>query len=180
MWYEIEEGWDYGYVAVSTDAGITWTALPGKQTTDYDPVEAAYGPGYTGESAGWTREEVDLTAYAGRKLLVRFEYVSDDATSFTGLAVDNIEVPELEYLDDAEAAGDWTLDGFSAVSGSLQQRFVVQKIERERSNPAVTQIPLNADNYAEIQLSGPAVIVISGITQNTARSAPYRWELRAP
>jgi len=179
-WYEIEEGWDYGYVAVSVDSGATWTAIPGRETTDYDPVEAAYGPGYTGESGGWVAEEVDLSAYAGRKVLVRFEYVSDDATSFTGLAVDNIELPELQYGDDADGNSDWTPDGFTSVSGRLPQQFVIQLVAGERENPTVSRIDLDAENRVEISLAGPAMIVVSGIVEGTAEPAGYRWELRAP
>lgn len=179
-WYEIEEGWDYGYVAVSTDGGDTWTALAGSETTDHNPVEAAYGPGYTGESDGWVEEELDLGAYAGKKVLVRFEYVSDDATSFTGLAVDDIEVPEIGYRDDASTVGGWESEGFVRVTGPLQQRFIVQKIEGTRENPVVTRIALDNNNRAEVALDGPAVIVVSGATPNTAEKAAYSWELRTP
>jgi len=179
-WYEIEEGWDYGYVAVSTDHGDTWTALRGSETTDYDPVEAAYGPGYTGESGGWVEEEFDLSAFAGEKVLVRFEYVSDDATSFTGLAIDDIEVPEIGYTNDASAPGRWESEGFVRVAGPLTQRFIVQKIEGPRENPTVTRIALDEANRAEVVLDGAAVIVVSGATPDTAEKAPYSWELRTP
>ena len=179
-WYEIEDGWDYGYVAVSTDGGNTWTALQGNETTDDNPVEAAYGPGYTGESDGWVEEEVDLSAFAGRKVLVRFEYVSDDATSFTGLAIDDIEVPEIGYVDDASTTGGWDPEGFVRVTGPLEQRFIVQKIEGTRENPVVTRIELDDKNRAEFVPDGPAVIVVSGATPNTAEKATYSWELRTP
>ncbi|TMB70644.1 MAG: hypothetical protein E6J43_01455, partial [Chloroflexi bacterium] len=112
-WYDIEYGWDYAYVSASTDGGKTWQALPATDSTDFNPVEAAYGPGYTGQSGKWVQEEVNLAAYAGKKVLVRFEYVSDDATSLTGFVVDNIEVPELGYRDTADTPGDWTADGFA-------------------------------------------------------------------
>ena len=92
-WYDIERGWDYAYVAASEDGGKTWRALPGQKTTGYNPVEAAYGPGYTGKSYEWVPEEVDLSAYAGKTVLLRFEYVTDDASSFTGMAIDDIEIP---------------------------------------------------------------------------------------
>jgi hypothetical protein len=187
-WYEIEEGWDYAYVAASTDGGATWTALPGRHSTDYNPVGAAYGPGYTGSSGGWVAEEIDLTAYAGQEVTLRFENVTDDATSFTGFAVDDIEIPELGYHADgptpstgggATSEG-WTLEGFRLNAGPLPQQFIVQKIEGPRDNPTVTHIPLDAQNRAEIPLAGPAVIAVSGATDGTAEKAAYAWELRAP
>ena len=78
-WFDIEEGWDYAYVQASGDGGQTWDVLEGDHTTTDDPVGNSYGPGYTGSSGGWVRERVDLTPYAGGNVLVRFEYVTDDA-----------------------------------------------------------------------------------------------------
>jgi hypothetical protein len=179
-WYQIENGWDYGYVAASTDGGDTWEALSGRETTYYDPIEAAYGPGYTGESAGWVEEVVDLSAYAGGKVLVRFELITDDATSFTGMAIDDIQVPEIDYADDASSEGDWQDEGWVPVSGPLEQRFIVQKIEGTRDNPKVTRIELDNENRAQISLDESAVIVVSGATGNTAEKAPYSWELQTP
>ena len=65
-WYDIEEGWDYAYVEASGDGGLTWRVLSGEHSTTTDPVGNAYGPGYTGESGGWVRENVDLTPFGGR------------------------------------------------------------------------------------------------------------------
>ena len=176
-WYDIENGWDYAYVAVSEDRGRTWRALSGQQTTDYDPVEAAYGPGYTGESAGWVQEQVDLSGYAGKKVLVRFEYVADDASSLTGFAVDDIEIPEVDFLDHADAINGWKAEGFVRVSEPLSQEFIVQVIE-EGTPPAVTRVALDAANRAEITLDGPAVIAVSGATRGTAEPAGYSWMFR--
>jgi hypothetical protein len=41
-------------------------------------------------------------------------------------------------------------------------------------------VELDAQNRTEIPLGGPAVIVISGATENTAVKAVYSWEVRAP
>ena len=177
-WYAIEDGWDYGYVAVSTDQGETWTALRGTQTTGYNPVDAAYGPGYTGESGGWIQEEADLSAYAGENVLLRFEYITDDATNQTGLAIDDIEIPEIEYSDDASGDGDWEIEGFVRVTGPMEQRFIVQKIEGTRDAPVVTEVELDSENRGEIAIGESTVIVISGATANTAEKARYEWSVR--
>ena len=117
-WYDIEDGWDYGYVAASTDGGTTWKALTGQHTTTKNPVGAAYGPGYTGKSSGWVAESVDLGAYAGKKILLRFELINDDATNLTGFAVDNISIPATGFTDRADDAGGWTAEGFSSSRGA--------------------------------------------------------------
>ena len=182
-WFDIERGWDYAYVAASTDEGRTWQALCGRQTTDYDPVGAAYGPGFTGASGSsepaWVQEEIDLTPFAGRKVLLRFEYVTDDAADLAGFAVDDIEVPEIAFRDTADGDGGWTAEGFRAIAGPLQQRFLLQVIEMGRP-PRVTRVPLDAFNGAQIPLAGPATVVIAAITEGTAETAPYHWSLTAP
>ncbi len=99
-WFDIERWFDYGYVEVSTDGGATWKALPGRHTTDDDPLRQAYGPGYTGKSGGgeepeWVEESIDLTPFAGGRVLLRFEYVTDGGVNTPGWAIDDISVPEL-------------------------------------------------------------------------------------
>ena len=117
-WYDIEDGWDYAYVEASTDGGKTWQILPGQHTTDKNPVGNAFGPGWTGVSGvpgtrprqapKWVNEQVDLTPFAGKEILVRFEMVTDDAVNEPGLLIDNIAIPEIGYQDDGEAgAAGW-------------------------------------------------------------------------
>jgi immune inhibitor A len=172
-WFDIESGWDYAYVAASTDGGQTWTALPGQNTTDYNPVEAAYGVGYTGGSGGWVQEEVDLSAYAGRKVLLQLEYVTDDATSLTGMAVDNIEIPELGFRDGAESEAGWTNEGFKRIERPMKQEFIVQVIRGE----TVERVALDAANGGSVRLNGGETIAVSGVTEGTAEVAPYAWSL---
>jgi hypothetical protein len=116
---------------------------------------------------------VDLSAYAGQKVLVRFEYVSDDATSLTGLGVDDIEVREIGYWDGADAEGGWTAEGFRRIEGPLQQRLIVQVIRGEE----VTRLELDAANRGQVDLGGPATIVLSGATDLTTEKARYTWTL---
>jgi immune inhibitor A len=172
-WYDIEYGWDYAYVAASTDGGTTWQSLPATNTTDFNPVEAAYGTGYTGQSGSWTQEEVNLSAYAGKKALLRFEQVTDDATSLTGFAVDDIEVPELGFRDGADTDSGWTVEGFKRIEGPRPQQFIVQVIRGDQ----VTRVALDGANRGQLTLDGPATIVVSGATDGTAEKAHYAWTL---
>ena len=179
-WFDIEDGWDYAYVAASTDGGKTWKALRGRHTTDDDPVGAAYGPGYTGASgegaSGWLQEEIDLSAYAGKKLLLRFEQVTDDSTNLAGFAVDDIEVPELGFQDGADGDNGWTAEGFRRIEEPLAQDFIVQVVAR---NGSVKRVKLDASNRAEIALDGPSTVVVAAVTEGTAEEADYTWSLAA-
>ena len=50
----------------------------------------------------WIDETVDLTPFAGRDVLVRFEYVTDQGFNLRGALVDDVAIPEIGFLDDAE------------------------------------------------------------------------------
>jgi len=181
-WFDTELGWDYAYVAASSDGGRTWEALSGRHTSDYDPVGQAYGPGYTGDSGGeWLQEEVDLTAYAGGRVLLRFEYITDDAAHARGFAVDDIEIPELGFADGADADDSWQAEGFRRIEGPQAQRFLVQLVERgEASPPKADRLALGSGNRLEVALDGPATIVVAAVSEGTTETATYRWSLRAP
>ena len=176
-WYDIEEGFDYGYVAVSTDDGRTWETLPGTHTTSDDPNKANYGFGYTGKSADWLEEQVDLTPYAGRQILLRFWAISDPGLNQPGWLIDDVSIPEIGFADDGEQGDNgWTVDGFIRSSNDVPQSYIVQLVE---FGPQVTvrRVGLDAENKAEVELGESterAVLVVSGATRWTSEPAPYR------
>jgi hypothetical protein len=71
------------------------------------------------------QELVDLSVRQ-KKVLLRFEYVTDDASSMTGFAVDDIEIPEIDFIDHADATNGWKAEGFVRVSKALSQEFIVK------------------------------------------------------
>ncbi|WP_242343306.1 immune inhibitor A domain-containing protein [Anaeromyxobacter terrae] len=96
-WYDIEPGWDFGFVQVSTDGGATWTSLPLAGTTStHDgsamPEIVAQLPGFTGRSGGWQQKTADLSAYAGQHLIIAFRYMTDWGSNNAGFFVDDVTV----------------------------------------------------------------------------------------
>jgi hypothetical protein len=172
-WYDIEPGWDYGYIAASTDGGETWRALSSETTTTDDPVGASYGPGFTGESDGWSRERVDLSEFAGDTVLLRFEYITDDATNLTGIAIDNIAIEEIGFAHGADSGDGWTQEGFRRVTGPMEQEYIVQVID----GGVVDRIDLDDENAATFPVAAGAVVAISAVTPSTTEIAPYDWSL---
>jgi hypothetical protein len=187
VWYDIEDGWDYGYVAVSTDGGKRWQPLPGRYSTDKNPVGNAFGVGWTGVSGGgktpkWVDERVDLTPFAGEEILLRFEYVTDDALNLPGWLVDNIAIPELGYRDDGEAgAGGWQAQGWLLTDNRLAQGWLVQVIEVGRQGVAVQRMQVGADGKGRVTLQSnlndltEAVVVISALAPVTTEPAQYSY-----
>ena len=184
LWHDIERWFDFAYVAASTDGGATWTALPGTRTDDDDPLAVAYGPAYTGDSGGWVAESVDLSAYAGAPVLLRFEYVTDDSTHAEGLAIDDIAVAEAGFLDDGEAdVGGWNREGFRRVEGPLEQRFELRFVAYGPEGPQVFEVTLDGANRGEVNLDRigvdytRGVLVVVGATDGTTERAGYRYEI---
>jgi hypothetical protein len=189
LWYDIEEGYDYGYVAVSTDGGAKWDILWGEHSRDYDPVGNAFGPGYTGSSGdsdepGWVEEQVELTPYAGQEVLVRFEYVTDDAVNYPGWFLDNIGIPELGYFDDAESgAGGWIAEGWVLIDNRLPQRWVVQLIEQGFITTEVRRMDVDETGCGQLlfertgRAGRTAVLVVSALAPVTTEEAPYRFDI---
>ena len=112
--YDIEFGWDFGFVQVSTDGGQTWTSLEDELTTSvhsenpsYPEIEAQL-PGLTGTSAvtdsgeptftqnegppEWITADFNLADYAGEEVLIGFRYMTDGAAVLPGWWVDDITV----------------------------------------------------------------------------------------
>lgn len=85
--YGAEKGYDYGYVTVSADGGRTYRAVAGDRT-----VAGPLGPALTGTTDGFEKHTYDLSAYAGKQILLGFRYVSDGAVNEGGWYVDDVAI----------------------------------------------------------------------------------------
>lgn len=180
-WYDIEEDWDYVYLEVSTDGKI-WDILETPSGTDYNPSGNSYGWGYTGATNNWIRESVDLSQYAGQKVQVRFEYITDAAINGQGLLLDDISIDAINYQEDFESDDNgWEAKGFARVENVLPQTFRLSLIV-EGDTTTVTNIELNDDQTVDIPLSlsagEEATLIITGTTRFTIIPAPYQIEVK--
>jgi hypothetical protein len=186
-WFDIERWYDWGYVSVSTDAGATWQALAGTQTSSDDVAKQAFGPGYSGTSGGgeeaaWVDESVPLTPFAGKKILLRFEYVTDGGTHGEGWAIRDVSLADGGARLELGASQN---DGWVTVEAPLPQTYVVRLIESKTDGGfAVVDVPLDATGTGEVRFSGAglsdAVVAIAGSTEGTNQLAPYTVALQRP
>jgi immune inhibitor A len=129
-WFDLEDSWDFGYVMASRDGGLHWEILdPGAEAASA-AYPLAYGPGFTGESGGWRDYAIPLDAYAGGPVLLRFAVITDDGINQPGMALDDIALPELGYLEtfEGECSG-WERAGWGVVENHAPQRAWVQAVQ---------------------------------------------------
>ena len=194
LWYDIESGWDYAYVRASTDGGRSWQLLRGAYMTDYNPNGNALGPGYSGKSGApaeeaaiyepaWVREELDLSAYCRQKVLLRFDYITDDAVNKPGLCLDDLELAAVGFKDDVESGEDgWIAQGFIRHDNVLPQHYLVQLIEFGQV-PSVRQLLVSVEGQGAWLIKGfgdevqRALLIISAITPGTTEMAEYNLQL---
>jgi len=181
-WYDIEPGYDYATVEVSTDGGERWQVLSTPSGTSADPHGNNPGWGYTGQSGdppGWIQEAVDLSPYVGGEVLVRFAYLTDEAVTRAGFVLDDIVIPEIGYADDVEHDGGWKAAGFVRSDNFVPQRYLalliglgdkatVERLPLEEDQIADWTVPLVSEGWRE------AVLVLSGLAPLTTHPAFYR------
>lgn len=161
---DIEEQWDFGIVQVSTDNGTTWTSLANENTRsdlvdEGHPAIKANLPGFTGYYEDWKNEVFDLTPFAGRQILINFNYMTDWGYNDTGWYIDNIEIPEIGYSTDCS-----TLDGFCGIDeikGNYVEYslvFINQKSMGRGNNQSHYRVlnidPMNISEAEAITLKG--------------------------
>lgn len=188
-WFDLEQGHDYAYVEVSTDNGATWNTLKGNVTSSDNPNGLNWGNGYTGVSGGgsapaWVQEKMDLTPYAGKRIQLRFEEVTDNAHILQGFAVDQIRIPALSFQDDASSSDGWTSQGFVYTSNVLPEHYLAQAIIYTGSSFTVRSI--NADlASAQGALSIPdfggrvtrVVLIVAAYALDTTLQAHYQLDI---
>ncbi len=110
--YDIEENYDYAYVEVLAEDG-KFVSIPGSMTTNHNPYHLNLGNGITGQSLGWEKAVFDLTPFIGKIISLRIRYKTEANDFGTGLAIDDIMIPEISYLNNVENQSmDWQLQGF--------------------------------------------------------------------
>jgi len=88
-WYDLESGYDYGYVEVSTD-GVNWTEVAS----------------YSGSSGGWVEEVLPITqVVSGDEVRIRFRFVSDVSVTYEGWYIDDIQFGPVIFIPGVEVEG---------------------------------------------------------------------------
>ncbi|HXD91802.1 MAG TPA: M14 family zinc carboxypeptidase [Bacteroidia bacterium] len=92
--WEVERGYDYVEIQASTN-GTIFTPLCGKYTHTGNSNQDNLQPLYDGIQDAWLKETINLSAYLGQNIKLRFNLVSDAGTNYDGLYFDDISVQKI-------------------------------------------------------------------------------------
>ena len=80
-WFQIESGYDYGYVEISTDGGSSWTQV---------------GSSVSGDGSSWRQYTVMLDQFAGQTINIGFRFTLDHSVTYAGWYIDDVAVVLLQ------------------------------------------------------------------------------------
>lgn len=87
--YELEKSYDDVRLLISTNQGQNFIPLCGKYSSPDYTYDGTF-PIYDGRQAGWVKEEIDLSPYAGSNVLIRWQLNSDFFDERDGIYLDEI------------------------------------------------------------------------------------------
>ena len=90
--WNIEAGYDYVQVKISTNNGLTWSPLTGIYTHPGNSNQAQGQPLYDGVQTSWVKETILLNDYLGENVIFRFTLKSDAGTVADGFYFDDFKV----------------------------------------------------------------------------------------
>ena len=137
----------------------------------------------------WRTQTVDLTPYAGKPILLRFENISIAGYEDQGFAIDNLAIAEIDWKDDASgdlAASGWTLNGWQQVTNQLAQHWIVQagtsgsqtsypRVQRLISNTPTDRADAvsNGEWRFSLQPSETITLVVAAVNDDTTERGTF-------
>jgi carboxypeptidase T len=100
--WDIEAGYDYVQVFVSSNDGGTWTPMEGKYTHPGNPNQTYGEPIYDGTQDSWVKEEINLEKFLGGQIKIRFVLKSDGGVVGDGFFWDDMTVTIVDLATGVE------------------------------------------------------------------------------
>lgn len=181
-WYDLEKDYDFLYLIVS-ESNEPDRIINTPSCTLSDSVGNSFGCGYNGSSTGWITEKVDLSNYAGKKITLSFDYVTDEAVTAEGFILDEVSINEIGYQTDFEIDdGGWEGEGFVRINNILPQTYLVSIIDTYH-NEVVQKYSLASGEEFQISLKAlpqgfDYILVVSGSSRYTRQQGDYLVTLK--
>jgi hypothetical protein len=194
--WNLEDGYDFAFVQVSTDGGGTYTSVACTDTTTTNIAPDAIAsvaenlPGLNGDSAGWLAETCSLSAYQGQTVLLAFRTINDpavqgsDPATPAGFWVDDVTVGS--SVDDGSSLTGWqsptqirptsvanyNVTLISVRAGSHKTEIKVKRLKLDSS--FATKNRRDADRYIDEHADSVyAIVTYDDPTETVDQYAPY-------
>jgi len=93
--WELEKNWDYVEISAGIN-GANYTPLCALYTHPGNSAQDSAQPLYDGFQRAWVKEQIDLAAYLGQNIKLRFNIISDGGVEYDGFYFDDITVKILD------------------------------------------------------------------------------------
>ncbi len=156
-WYHTAFTSHNGRVRLSTDGGANWT--------DISPV-------YSQDGREWTREEIDLTEWAGERVVIGFRFVATTGTTAAGWFIDDFAI-ESDTLDPVSDEVIPELSLLSRTLTSLGEDMRFHLLENAPEGAALD--PLTGEfTWTPTEAQGPGVFadIVAGVMQEGSWLTP--------
>ena len=177
--YNLEENFDYGFVVISTDGGKTYTTL-GNANTRATVKPAPAGVGFTGTSPIPVPQSFDLTPYAGKDVVLGFQYLSDPLVNLGGWYIDDVKLGS-QLISDGTVLAPFST--FSQISPVKVANWSVQivgldednnrvHVERFNGKFSLKLTPAQVKRFASFPIV-VAIVSFDDVTESIPVYAPY-------
>ena len=133
--YDLELGWDGGFIEFSTDGGATWNDASSLFINNaYDQhVYSLDRNGFTGSNYGYQASRLDLSSLAGQSVRFRWRLTTDSSSYRWGWWLDDIKIYTCnKIINDDFINGQW-IDSIPYENTGLSTRGATQ----ESSDPMI-------------------------------------------
>lgn len=119
--WDIEAGWDFAQVRVSTNNGASWISLQGKFTKKGSGkgAQPANEYGYDGTQLTWVKEEMDLSNFIGKNIRIQLLLKTDGSVTKDGWYIDDIVIKSYQQTSGITTSTFSTTTGWNLASVPL-------------------------------------------------------------
>ncbi len=91
--WDLESGYDYVQFQISSNAGTNWIPIAGKYTKlGSGSFQPAGQPLYNGIQSTWVLEDIDISSYMNKNILLRYVLKSDASINADGFYLDDVAI----------------------------------------------------------------------------------------
>ena len=181
IWYDLDFDGEYAFVTLSEDEGESWRTLRGRSATSSTAYNDHYQDGYTGRSRYWRAEQINLSKYAPGNILLRFELMSDFATKYRGVAIDNLRIDTIGFHDSFESPDDsWIAEGWIRTDNRLPNNTWLQVAQETRDGIEVSRSLISGSGDLSVDILpgvSQVLVAVSPVVPQTSLPTEYELEL---